>query len=202
MQFSFGSFGRVAGAAVLCALPCAQAEDLDEVRRHYADQGVPAELEPFFRDLPQRIADSHLVVSRAGASTVAELAVIGRPSILIPLPYAMDDHQTPNANILARAGAAWSVAQRGLTPDVLAKGAEHFKGDKAALADILETRLFPDMLPFSFQVVSIAHHSVGAIAGARPSRCATRRSSARPAPPVGSMPATPRRPEDIAAAAL
>ncbi|MGE3865974.1 MAG: DUF1993 family protein [Hyphomonadaceae bacterium] len=57
--------------------------------------------------------------------------------------------------------------QVGALANVLAKGAEHFKGDKAALADILETRLFPDMLPFSFQVVSIAHHSVGAIAGAK-----------------------------------
>jgi UDP-N-acetylglucosamine--N-acetylmuramyl-(pentapeptide) pyrophosphoryl-undecaprenol N-acetylglucosamine transferase len=98
-----------------------RAEDLESVRKIYAAASVKAELAPFFSDMPTRIAKAHLVIGRSGAGTVSELAVIGRPAILIPLPYAMDDHQTPNANILVKVGAAWSVAQRDLTPDLLAK---------------------------------------------------------------------------------
>src|SRR4029079_16636154 len=65
-------------------------EDIDRVRAAYATMGVSAELQPFFRDMPQRIAAGHLVVCRSGASTCAELAVIGRPSIMVPLPGALD----------------------------------------------------------------------------------------------------------------
>jgi UDP-N-acetylglucosamine--N-acetylmuramyl-(pentapeptide) pyrophosphoryl-undecaprenol N-acetylglucosamine transferase len=99
----------------------ARAEDLEAVRKIYAGAGVKAELAPFFGDLPKRMAWAHLVIGRSGAGTVSELAVIGRPAILIPLPYAMDDHQRPNADILVKAGAAWSVAQRDLTPEILAQ---------------------------------------------------------------------------------
>jgi UDP-N-acetylglucosamine--N-acetylmuramyl-(pentapeptide) pyrophosphoryl-undecaprenol N-acetylglucosamine transferase len=68
----------------------------------------------------ERLAAAHLVISRAGASTVTELAAVGRPAILIPYPFAMDDHQTANAREMAEAGAAWSFAESGLTADVLA----------------------------------------------------------------------------------
>jgi UDP-N-acetylglucosamine--N-acetylmuramyl-(pentapeptide) pyrophosphoryl-undecaprenol N-acetylglucosamine transferase len=74
---------------------------------------------PFFDDMPQRIADSHLIIARAGASTCAELAAIGRPSLLIPLPTATSDHQTANARWLESAGASVAVAQGGLTPQML-----------------------------------------------------------------------------------
>jgi UDP-N-acetylglucosamine--N-acetylmuramyl-(pentapeptide) pyrophosphoryl-undecaprenol N-acetylglucosamine transferase len=96
-------------------------EDLEQVRASYAASGVKAELAPFFTDLPSRMAKAHLVIGRSGAGTVAELMVIGRPAILVPLPHALDDNQTPNADALADAGGGWRVAQRDLTPQKLAE---------------------------------------------------------------------------------
>ncbi|HSZ10933.1 MAG TPA: glycosyltransferase, partial [Rhizomicrobium sp.] len=72
-------------------------------------------------DMPARMAHAHLVIARSGASTLCELAVIGRPAIFIPLPSATDDHQTSNADVFSKAGAAWRVAQRELTPQSLAQ---------------------------------------------------------------------------------
>jgi len=95
-------------------------EDLEAVRTLYTKEGVKAELAPFFGDLPARMAKAHLIIGRAGAGTVAELMVIGRPAILVPLPHALDDNQTPNADALAEAGGGWRVAQRDLTPQKLA----------------------------------------------------------------------------------
>ncbi|HEY2033118.1 MAG TPA: undecaprenyldiphospho-muramoylpentapeptide beta-N-acetylglucosaminyltransferase [Rhizomicrobium sp.] len=95
-------------------------EDLEAVRALYIREGVTAELAPFFKDLPARMAKAHLVIGRSGAGTVAELMVIGRPAILIPLPHALDDNQTPNADALADAGGGWRVAQKDLTPEKLA----------------------------------------------------------------------------------
>jgi UDP-N-acetylglucosamine--N-acetylmuramyl-(pentapeptide) pyrophosphoryl-undecaprenol N-acetylglucosamine transferase len=95
-------------------------EDLDGVRKVYDACGVKAELAGFYNDMPRRMAWSHLVVARAGAGTVSELMAIGRPAILIPLPHALDDNQTPNGEILAKAGAGWCVAQASLTPEKLA----------------------------------------------------------------------------------
>jgi UDP-N-acetylglucosamine--N-acetylmuramyl-(pentapeptide) pyrophosphoryl-undecaprenol N-acetylglucosamine transferase len=95
-------------------------EDLEGVRAAYTAMGVSAELAPFFRDLPARIAASHLVVSRSGASTASELAVIGRPAILIPLPHALDQDQLANARVLAKAGGAWLIPQAELSAERLA----------------------------------------------------------------------------------
>lgn len=95
-------------------------EDMTRVRAIYEKLGVRAELEPFFSDLPGRLASSHLVVSRSGAGTVAELAAIGRPSILVPLPGALDQDQFANAGVLAQAGGAIRIAQSDFTPDRLA----------------------------------------------------------------------------------
>ena len=95
-------------------------EDLDRARAAYAATGVEAELAPFFADLPERVASAHLVVSRSGASTVAELAAIGRPAILVPYPHALDQDQAANAGKLAEAGGAWVMPQSELTPDRLA----------------------------------------------------------------------------------
>jgi UDP-N-acetylglucosamine--N-acetylmuramyl-(pentapeptide) pyrophosphoryl-undecaprenol N-acetylglucosamine transferase len=92
-----------------------RAEDLDRVRRTYAESGIRAELAAFFADLPQQMASAHLVIGRAGASSVAELAVMGRPSILVPLPHSLDNDQLYNATRLAEAGAAWCVEQKDLT---------------------------------------------------------------------------------------
>ncbi len=93
--------------------------EADALRSACADLAIPAEAAPFFQNLPDRIADAQLVISRAGASTIAELTAIGRPSILIPYPSAMDDHQTANARPLADAGAAVLAPEAGLTPQAL-----------------------------------------------------------------------------------
>lgn len=92
------------------------------------------EAAPFFDDMPARIAGAHLVIARAGASTCAELAVIGRPSILIPLPTAMSDHQSANAGWLADAGAAIAVPQAGLTPETLGRIIGQALADPARLS--------------------------------------------------------------------
>jgi UDP-N-acetylglucosamine--N-acetylmuramyl-(pentapeptide) pyrophosphoryl-undecaprenol N-acetylglucosamine transferase len=100
-------------------------EDLDRVRAAYAGAGIPAELAAFFPDVADRLAAAHLVIARAGASTVAELAVAGRPSILVPLPGAIDDHQSANARALLRAGAALVTPQSGFTAGSLAEQLNH-----------------------------------------------------------------------------
>ena len=95
-------------------------EDMARVRAVYDRLKINAELEPFFSDLPARLASSHLVVSRSGAGTVAELAAIGRPSILVPLPGAIDQDQFANAGVLSQADAALRIPQTEFTPDRLA----------------------------------------------------------------------------------
>ena len=94
----------------------ARDEDIARVKSAYERFGVAAEVEPFFRDLPARIAASHLVISRSGASTVAELAAIGRPAILVPLPHALDHDQRANAGMLGQAGGAIVMEQTHFTP--------------------------------------------------------------------------------------
>jgi UDP-N-acetylglucosamine--N-acetylmuramyl-(pentapeptide) pyrophosphoryl-undecaprenol N-acetylglucosamine transferase len=95
-------------------------EDLARVRAVYDRLKINAELAPFFSDLPARLASNHLVVSRSGAGTVAELAAIGRPSILVPLPGSIDQDQFANAGVLAQAGGALRIPQAEFTPDRLA----------------------------------------------------------------------------------
>jgi len=96
------------------------ANQMQAAESSFAQAGVKCELSEFFADAPQRISSSHLVIARAGASTVSELAAIGKPSILIPLAIAMDDHQTINANVLKQAGAADIISEDALTPERLA----------------------------------------------------------------------------------
>ena len=98
----------------------ARPEDLDEVRATYARLGVSATCEPFFSDLPARMAAAHLIVSRSGASTVAELSAIGRPAILVPLPHALDQDQLANAGALESVGGAITIVQPDFTPERLA----------------------------------------------------------------------------------
>ncbi len=101
-------------------------EDLDRVRKIYDELGVQAELAPFFKELPAIMADAHLVIGRSGASSVAELAVLGRPSILVPLPHALDNDQLQNAIRLMDAGGAWCIAQKDLNAERLAQELEAF----------------------------------------------------------------------------
>lgn len=104
---------------------CRQA-DLKETQEFYEKIGVNADLTPFFVDMPARLARAHLVIGRAGASTVAELAVAGRPAILVPLPNAMDNHQYYNALALEEVGGGWVMTQDGFTADSLAARLEAF----------------------------------------------------------------------------
>jgi UDP-N-acetylglucosamine--N-acetylmuramyl-(pentapeptide) pyrophosphoryl-undecaprenol N-acetylglucosamine transferase len=98
-----------------------RAEDIEQVRARYAALGIPADLATYLPDLPERLAWSHLVIGRAGASTIAELTAAGRPAILVPLPSATDDHQTFNAREMAKAGGARMIPQAKFTPIELAK---------------------------------------------------------------------------------
>ena len=111
-----------------------RAEDLDTVRATYARLGVAAEVAPFFVDLPARIATAHLVVSRSGASTVAELSAIGRPAILVPLPHALDQDQLANAGVIEAAGGALRIEQRDFTAERLASEITALSKDPARLA--------------------------------------------------------------------
>lgn len=99
-------------------------EDIARVAQAYDLLGVAADLQPFFADMPQRIAAAHLVVSRSGASTTTELAVIGRPAVMIPLPHALDQDQKANASVLAAAGGGWMIEQREMTAERLASELE------------------------------------------------------------------------------
>ncbi len=124
------SFSQVIPAAIL-SLPATvrsrlrlvqqcRPEDLERVRKAYQKAGIVAELAPFFADLPQRLAAAHLVIGRSGASTVAELAAIGRPSVLVPYPYAADDHQMANARAFEATGACIVIPHASFTPEALA----------------------------------------------------------------------------------
>jgi UDP-N-acetylglucosamine--N-acetylmuramyl-(pentapeptide) pyrophosphoryl-undecaprenol N-acetylglucosamine transferase len=97
----------------------ARAEDLAMVATAYRASGLKHDISAFFNDLPQRMAAAHLVIARSGASTLSELTVIGRPAILIPYPFATDNHQAANAAVLERAGAAWVVPQSELDAEKL-----------------------------------------------------------------------------------
>ena len=94
-------------------------EQIDEVRAIYEEVGLRHELKPFFSDMPDRLAAAHLVIARSGAGTVSEIAAVGRPSILIPLKIAMDDHQTANAEALVEPGAADVIVEDNLYPNLL-----------------------------------------------------------------------------------
>ena len=109
-------------------------EDMARVRAVYDRLKIAAELAPFFADLPARLASSHLVVSRSGAGTVAELAAIGRPSILVPLPGSIDQDQFANAGVLAQAGGALRLVQTEFTPDRLAAEISALAAEPARLA--------------------------------------------------------------------
>jgi UDP-N-acetylglucosamine--N-acetylmuramyl-(pentapeptide) pyrophosphoryl-undecaprenol N-acetylglucosamine transferase len=111
-------------------------EDMERVRDAYAADGIKAELSPFFPDVAARLVTAHLVIARAGASTVAELAVAGRPAILVPLPGAIDDHQSANARALAAAGGAWVVPQSDFTAPFLAERLDGLLGGPAGLAEV------------------------------------------------------------------
>jgi UDP-N-acetylglucosamine--N-acetylmuramyl-(pentapeptide) pyrophosphoryl-undecaprenol N-acetylglucosamine transferase len=109
-------------------------EDMARARAVYDRLKINAELAPFFSDLPARLASNHLVVSRSGAGTVAELAAIGRPSILVPLPGSIDQDQFANAGVLAQVNGALRIPQADFTPDRLAAEISGLAAEPARLA--------------------------------------------------------------------
>jgi UDP-N-acetylglucosamine--N-acetylmuramyl-(pentapeptide) pyrophosphoryl-undecaprenol N-acetylglucosamine transferase len=109
-------------------------EDLATVASAYRGNGIAADLSTFFDDVPARLARAHLAICRAGASTVAELAAIGRPALLIPYPHAADDHQTANARAFATAGGGWVMPQSSVTPHTLASRLDRLLADRGALS--------------------------------------------------------------------
>ena len=128
----------------LAALPCeirsvlrvsqqARPEDRDRVIADLDANGIAAEVETFFNDVPARLARAHLVICRSGASTVAELAATGRPALLVPYPHATDDHQAANARAFADAGVGWTIPQSSLTPALLTERLAELLGDGARL---------------------------------------------------------------------
>ena len=119
----------------------ARAEDADRARATYAQAGVTVEVEPFFADIPRRLSEAQLVISRSGASSVADISVIGRPSILIPFAAATGDHQTANARGLVDAGAAVMIAERDLDPVTLAGHIARILGEPETAARMARAAL-------------------------------------------------------------
>jgi len=125
-----GFFGRIVPEAMRHLDPSLRArlrlsqqvrpEDMDRVRAAYEDLGMAPDLRGFFEDVPERLAEASLVISRAGASSIADVAAIGRPAILVPYPHATDDHQAANAAGLVEAGGAFMFREDELTPEGLA----------------------------------------------------------------------------------
>lgn len=138
-------FSQIVPAAI-AALPAAlrsriridqqcRAEDMEVVKAAYAQIGVSANLSTFFSDIPLKLASAHLVISRAGASSLAEFAAASRPVILVPLPSAMDNHQYINASAFEEGGGGWLMAQDGFTAASLSTRIETFLGVPAALME-------------------------------------------------------------------
>lgn len=111
----------------------ARIEDIEMVRAKYANHEIPAEIATYLPDMPEQLAWAHIVIARAGASTIAELTAAGRPAILVPLPSATDDHQTVNAREMSEAGGARTIAQRNFTAHELAKQIQRLGLDVKAL---------------------------------------------------------------------
>ena len=118
-----------------------RADDIEEVRARYAALNIPAELLTYIEDMPDRLAEAHLVIARAGASTIAELTAAGRPAILVPLPIATDDHQTVNAREMAKAGGARMIPQDEFSSEALSAQIAAIAGDPQALSNAAERAL-------------------------------------------------------------
>jgi UDP-N-acetylglucosamine--N-acetylmuramyl-(pentapeptide) pyrophosphoryl-undecaprenol N-acetylglucosamine transferase len=145
----------------------ARGEDEARVREAYVRLGVRAEVAPFFSDLPVRIATSHLIVSRSGASTVAELAAIGRPSVLVPLPHALDQDQLANATVLANAGGAIVLKQDDFTPARLAAEIAALAADPAKLTAMAAGAKSAGMLDAADRLADLVLRVAGVVGAAR-----------------------------------
>jgi UDP-N-acetylglucosamine--N-acetylmuramyl-(pentapeptide) pyrophosphoryl-undecaprenol N-acetylglucosamine transferase len=119
----------------------ARTEDLDRVSQYYADEGIPADVQTFFNDVPTRMSEAQLVITRAGASTIADLSIVGRPSILVPLAMAVRDEQTANAKQLVEAGAAIMVPESELHVESLSEQIATVLGDPDAASTMSRAAL-------------------------------------------------------------
>ena len=119
----------------------ARDEDGERVATYYADQGIDADVQPFFNDIPRRMSEAQLVISRAGASSIADISVIGRPSILIPYAAAAADHQTANARGLTAGEAAISVPENLLAPEALTEQIAAILSDAGAAERMAQNAL-------------------------------------------------------------
>jgi len=97
----------------------ARPEQVEDVKQYYESNGIEAQVQSFFADIPEKLKNAHLVICRAGASTMAELTAVGRPAILVPYQHAIDDHQAANAACLSDAAGGWMIPERDLTPESL-----------------------------------------------------------------------------------
>jgi UDP-N-acetylglucosamine--N-acetylmuramyl-(pentapeptide) pyrophosphoryl-undecaprenol N-acetylglucosamine transferase len=140
MPLVFGQMPEALRKKIVLVQQCRD-EDLARVKQAYAELGVVADLQAFFSDMPKQIAGSHLVISRSGASTIAELGVIGRPAIMVPLPHAIDNDQLRNAQSFASVGAGWVCAQKELEPKAFAELLARLIGDAAGLKKAAESAL-------------------------------------------------------------
>ena len=112
------------------------AADYDDTRRAYENQGLSNRVQAFFEDMGALYRQADLVICRAGATTVAELAVMGKPAIFVPFPFAADDHQTLNARSLVRAGAAEMISEKDLTGKILAERVQYYSENPEILAEM------------------------------------------------------------------
>ena len=136
----------------------AREEDLERVRATYDRLGVRAKVETFFDDLPQRMAAAHLVISRSGAGTVAELSAIGRPGVLVPLPHALDQDQAANALALSRIGGALTLRQVEFTPERLAAELDRFAGEPQALTQMADKARSQGVLDAADRLGDLVQH--------------------------------------------
>jgi UDP-N-acetylglucosamine--N-acetylmuramyl-(pentapeptide) pyrophosphoryl-undecaprenol N-acetylglucosamine transferase len=139
----------------------AREEDIARVRETYARAKVSAFVSPFFADLPARMAASHLVISRSGASTVAELAAIGRPGILVPLPHALDQDQNANARVLESAGGAIRLPQADFTADRVASDIASLASDPARIAAMAKGAKSAGVLDAADQLAELVIRTAG-----------------------------------------
>ncbi|MBN8756158.1 MULTISPECIES: undecaprenyldiphospho-muramoylpentapeptide beta-N-acetylglucosaminyltransferase [Variovorax] len=136
------ALARIAPAMRPQVLHQSGAKQIDELRANYSAAGVDGELTPFIEDTAQAYADADIIVARAGASTVTEIAAVGAAALFVPFPSAVDDHQTTNARFLVDAGGGWLVQQADLTPELLADLLQNTERtaliDKAAKAKTMQ----------------------------------------------------------------
>lgn len=143
-------------------------EDLDRTHEAYVGSGAYAQLRVFFDNVPELLAGTHLLIARSGASTVGEVALIGRPSLLVPYPYATDDHQSANASALEACGGAWAMKQNSFTPEALAARLRAFAAAPQSLADAAAAAARFAMPDAAQRLAAVVHAVMRGENGTRP----------------------------------